>query len=268
MQLIPLKQLKQLASSQKTVSEADATQALYDEFKREYKKTYDFFAKSDATLPAEATFQILLEGWIKEHCPPIELIGKGSSRYAFACGGGKCLKVAYNDAGINQNKAEYENTALPKSLGYAIFARTFDRADDNSSLLTECCSKLTIQEWAKMWRLSGTTFEKAPESYILVIADALHNSKWNPKKAIENLEKPQAEFVERIQIAEDPAMKTLASLFQFYAADESNWEKLMPFDLCTEENWGAAIRFGETVPVILDAGFSSNTFDIEKLMAL
>lgn len=48
---------------------------------------------------------------LSKHCPPIELVGKGSSRTAYACIGGKCLKVAYSDAGVAQNKHEYKTTA-------------------------------------------------------------------------------------------------------------------------------------------------------------
>lgn len=37
---------------------------------------------------------------LKPLCPPIKLIGEGSSRTAFACLGGRCLKVAKTLAGI------------------------------------------------------------------------------------------------------------------------------------------------------------------------
>ena len=43
--------------------------------------------------------------WLKSEylvgkCPPIKLVGDGSSRTAYACLGGKCLKVAKSFAGI------------------------------------------------------------------------------------------------------------------------------------------------------------------------
>ena len=47
----------------------------------------------------EWAYTALREDWLKKHCPPIKYIGKGSSRAAFAMGGGLCLKVACNEAG-------------------------------------------------------------------------------------------------------------------------------------------------------------------------
>lgn len=260
MQLIPLNQLKELAAKGKSLSEAESKRFSYDEFKREYSKTYDFITKSGSEDPEQATYKILLEGWIKDHCPPIELIGEGSSRGAFACGDGKCLKIAMNDAGLKQNESEAKNTMFDSLESYSIFAQTYDKADRCTSLLTECCSKITLKDWQKMWNIDDNTFSQAPESYILVIATTFHDNGNDWDKCIQALEKPQAAFARRIQAAREPAMKTLSSLFKFYSDNESNWENLMPFDLCTEENWGAAIRFGEVVPVIIDAGFSKDTF--------
>lgn len=39
-------------------------------------------------------------------------IDEGSSRAAYACSGGKCLKVAVNKAGIAQNKQEIKNVPV------------------------------------------------------------------------------------------------------------------------------------------------------------
>jgi len=47
---------------------------------------------------------------LKKHCPPIKLVGQGSSRTAYACLGGKCLKVAMSEIGIAQSKQEAKNT--------------------------------------------------------------------------------------------------------------------------------------------------------------
>ena len=267
MQMIPLDQLKSL-SSKKTLLEADSGKFSYDEFKKEYASILHDMQLAGAKFPKEAAFQTIVNGWIKDHCPPIRLIGKGSSRSAFACDDGICLKIAMNDQGVQQNKTEYENTHLEKDeQGDPVFAQSYEKANGYYSILTECCSKITAQQWQKMWAINDNQFAEAPESYLLVIAFALHENQDDWDKAIATLEKPQAEFAEKIKARKTAAMKVLATLFDFYADDKSNWDKLMPFDLCNEVNWGAAIRFGEVVPVILDAGFSSQTFDISKLMA-
>lgn len=91
-------------------------------------------------------------------CPPIEMVGVGSSREAYACFGGRCLKLAINDAGVDQNRQEMENTGPGIFSGdWDCFAQSYTISKDGCLLLTECCSKhegekhlaslLGVQQW-------------------------------------------------------------------------------------------------------------------------
>lgn len=51
----------------------------------------------------------LKRGFLERNCPPIEYVGAGSSRVAYALDGGVCLKIAVSKAGVAQNKNEAEN---------------------------------------------------------------------------------------------------------------------------------------------------------------
>lgn len=77
----------------------------------------------------------------------IKFVGDGSSRSAFACVGGKCLKVAKYESGIAQNKQEEKHTARHWwKRGYDCFAETYGHNEDYALLLAECCSKIKSQE--------------------------------------------------------------------------------------------------------------------------
>ena len=64
-------------------------------------------------------YMMLRDGWIKDHCPPIRYLGEGSSRLALAIDGGKCLKVAINEDGIEQNANEI--AVFEAGKGYLCF---------------------------------------------------------------------------------------------------------------------------------------------------
>lgn len=253
MQFIPLEQLKQLASDS-ILHESDAKSFSYDEFKQEYEKTLDFMKNAGSEEPIEATYKILLYGWLKDHCPPIKLIGQGSSRAAFGCSDGICLKIAINHFGTVQNLNEAINTMDSKTKGYLCFAQTYEKSNDNTSLLTECCSSITPYQWQEMWEIDDNSFVKHPDKYLLVAISKFYECNCNWDECIANLEKPQAMLMQRIKARKSPAMKTLASLFDFYAASKANYDKLSPYELCTANNWGAAIRFGKVAPVVIDSG--------------
>lgn len=82
--------------------------------------------------------------YVKQHlkplCPPIELVGVGSSRAAFALKGGKCLKVAINMHGFSQNETEVEISK--NSEQFSCFTKVYSYDwKTNGSILTECCSE-------------------------------------------------------------------------------------------------------------------------------
>lgn len=102
MQEISFEKLKKLAA--KPISEAEGKQPyaeLFDEVVNVHKTAYRK-AKNSGLSNIDSTRQagFAVKRFIKIHkCPPVEYVGEGSSRIAYALDGGLCLKVAYNEAG-------------------------------------------------------------------------------------------------------------------------------------------------------------------------
>lgn len=261
MQIISLEQLQELAlHSTLHEDENDSIARLYDEFKKEYANIYKQIDAMGSLMPEEASYKIILEGWIKDHCPPIKLIGEGSSRAAFAFIGGRCLKIATNEIGYKQNNSEAKNTMSEENKDYLVFAKTYAKADDGSSLLTECCSPITYDKWNKLWNVVPHKAIDAAD-LILGLLDAFHTSECNWKKCFKLLRDKDPEymqFAEKVKARKTAAMKVVATLLDFYAASPSHWKDLLVSDLYANDNWGAAIRFGEIVPVVIDAGWSED----------
>lgn len=79
--------------------------------------------------------------YFAKHSPPIKFVGQGVGRTVFACNGGKCLKVARDDDGTDQNKADMKHFAM-KNVN--CFTKLFN-ADKKYGLMieVEACAKLT-----------------------------------------------------------------------------------------------------------------------------
>lgn len=117
-QIISLDKLYKLAKL--PVAEAEGSK-FFSKFKTAYTSAQKEFSKSKAGnaasqgLMPDWTYRKLKQTFLKDNCPPIEYIGEGSSRAAYALDGGLCLKIAMSEAGVAQNKAEAKNTEkMPK----------------------------------------------------------------------------------------------------------------------------------------------------------
>lgn len=221
----------------------------------------------------------LKESYLKDKCPPIVLVGVGSSRTAYACLGGKCLKVAMNNAGIAQNKQEWENTAKKHwwTTTYDCFAHTYAANKDFTLLLSECCARIDSQEQlAKAFDISNIIAFNAIVDAIC--KDKKHNassaSTSLKKKAIELKDKYSsfsfseaaevgAKWLERLHQTRyanmTPGQKSFAQLMKFW--QKNGVQKLLPGDVLMHKNWGFAIRNGVIAPVMLDIGLSSKVAD-------
>lgn len=95
----------------------------------------------------ETTSHAFSDSTLRKLCPPIEFVGVGSSRQAYACFGGKCLKLAMTPAGRAQNRAEM-NVAGPHVLkkDYSCFSQVYAIGADGWLLLTECCTHVYDRE--------------------------------------------------------------------------------------------------------------------------
>lgn len=145
MQLVDKKVLEELAKRQAVV---EAEEFSYEYFAELWRKTYDTVAEDFKTEDKRLTRTYrLMKRYLKKSSPPIRFVGEGSSRSAFACDGGKCLKVAMNKKGVLQNSAEVKNCI--QDTRYSCFAEIYGHDQDNFTLLTECCAKITAEQLAK-----------------------------------------------------------------------------------------------------------------------
>ena len=98
MQLVPRQTLLQLMRKPEGIEESERTFS-YSEF---LELTSVLLKDNEGSEdPVWETFNDLDKSWIKENCPPLKYIGEGSTRIAYGINGGKCLKMAMCDEGID-----------------------------------------------------------------------------------------------------------------------------------------------------------------------
>lgn len=107
MQTVDRKTLEQLAKKQAIV---EAEKFSYEDFVRQWRKT---FIETSELLKSEDRSLVrtchLMRRVLKKSSPPIRFAGEGSSRAAYVCDGGRCLKVAKSRKGVMQNRVEAKN---------------------------------------------------------------------------------------------------------------------------------------------------------------
>ncbi len=123
---------------------------------------------------------------LSKHCPPIMLVGKGSSRVAYACIGGKCIKIAVNEAGVAQNKQEYKHTKkhlLKKQ--YDCFVHTYgSNGNDYGIILAECCAPCKKPE-----QLAEALGVSSVDVLRAIVAEVSKAEKYNVAMAATSLKK-------------------------------------------------------------------------------
>lgn len=270
MQEISYEKLKKLAA--KPISEAEGKQPyaeLFDEVVNVHKTAYKKAKEkglSDRDSTQHAGFAI--KRFIKLHkCPPVEYVGEGSSRIAFALDGGLCLKVAYNEAGKAQNKVEFNNCKnLPN-----FFPAMYEASKGFEALLVECCSpcrndSVSVNRVKQAFEIEYDAVIDVTDAIALVLDkaasyapgdfEAIYESMLQDIDAEDFTEKRKEMYRNVIEAMLHPqsiAQKILNSLARWCLA---NVDKIDVVDFGNIENWGFVAREGEMVPVVLDVGFS------------
>ena len=274
MQFLTIEDLKQLAAKSSHINEDDTPVGNGLSFNvvcRKYLDEYqECLAKLSYVSGTDAQRQLAYKrfssNFLSQHCPPIKLVGEGSSRTAYACEGGKCLKIAQSDAGIAQNKHEFKLTYLGEKMQkHRCFAQTYSRSEDYSILLTECCSKISSRsQLAGLLGFSGidvmydflkwAEFDGTFEVHSLV--DLAKNRLQSCKSSRDSRIFAEIEKYAEGLLEESlsPGQTTMLRLFQFWK--ENGTDELLYTDLTWHENWGLAIRDSVISPVVLDAGYS------------
>lgn len=85
-----------------------------------------------------------------------EPIGKGSSRVVYQIDDDLCIKVAFNEKGITQNKQEYET--YMKFRNYDIFTKIYYKDDDFRWLVSERALELQDPDLIKVFGFGENTY--------------------------------------------------------------------------------------------------------------
>lgn len=148
MQMIARDKLLNLLKKPDAITEAEGSFS-YKDF---VSMTHKMLAKSRDDCPEEDVWMQLENGWIKDHCPPIRYLGMGSTRTALAVDGGKCLKVAMNDEGVEQMQNEIE--VLAAGADYVCFPKLYAYDKQKMfSMVTECCCEAKPTDFTKTYGL-------------------------------------------------------------------------------------------------------------------
>lgn len=154
-------------------------------------------------------------------------LSSGSSRLVYETPDKTILKLAKNDKGIAQNKAESNPKMKSKFLNEVL-----DYAKDYSWMETHYLDKITTKQFEKMTGLKFDDFGEA-------IRYGLKNVSGNTDK-----EKPKnLDKVEKCEIYKE--MKKIGDQF-----------KLMPGDLARISSWGTK----DGRPILIDAGLTKDVF--------
>lgn len=256
------KLLKLMKKPEGFLDEAESNNAIsYKEF---LKVSHNALKKARREYDGDVEWFVceeLKKSWIKDHCPPIEYLGEGSTRLAMAIDGGKCLKIASNEEGIEQNENEIQ--AFQLGAEFSCFPKLY--AYDKSSmysLVVDCCCEAKPEDFR---RLYGTSCMLAVGTVQQLVDDGLEVTKTKDyfMKCIEDPELGESDeyecFEERLAFLgkliekKDSEMPWTVMLDLAKFSVEHN-DVMSLYDLESEVNWGMTPRHGELCPVVIDAG--------------
>mgnify|MGYP001434148079 CR=1 FL=1 len=110
-------------------------------------------------------------------------IGSGSCRHVFDLGNGHVIKLAKNEAGIAQNKSEYEISAKDNS---DLFAKVIQPSDEFSLLIMQkadkinnisyVCDYFNVTTKRELFKLKE--LQNIKMNYNLVLGDFYRKSSW------------------------------------------------------------------------------------------
>lgn len=277
MQLVTLEDLEKLAAPLQESDDALAPGMSFKDVCKEYERCKKSIPSSSKANWRRYVYDKLNTSYLRSKCPPIELIGAGSSRVAYACIGGKCLKLAVNDAGAAQSQHEWKYTKKHWwSRGWSCFVQTYGSNKDFGLLMSECCAKVesTKQLVDAFGISSGDVFNAVVKA---VSADQKHDissassslkdmaTDWRHQAKDFSSMSSYAEVAENAAAwldglakngAENQGQKSFLQLVKFWK--KNGVDQLLPGDVKMAENWGFAIRDGKVTPVMLDVGFATD----------
>lgn len=236
----------------------------YREFLSVSHKALKEAQKDDGDDIEFIAYENLRNGWIKSHCPPIRYLGEGSGRLAMAVDGGKCLKVAMNDEGVEQNENEID--VLKAGDGFSCFPALY--AYDKSkkfSLVVDCCTEMKPSDFIKIYGIEcslavGTVQQLVDDGMNVersrkYFKGCIESPELGEEDEWENFDKRLVFLNKLVKLKDSDQMwKSMWDLALFCSSNSM----LGMYDLESAVNWGLAGRDGELVPVVIDAGLGND----------
>ncbi len=184
-----------------------------------------------------------------------ELIGEGSTRKVYAINSQLCVKVAKNEAGICQNKAELKN--FMHSL--KCFPKLDSYDSDYEAIVVQrviACNSLEGAEQmiAKAYGADGKNFlDRLSRMLVWMSEMKLHASDAKQISADKTIDPLWRQLACKIAKPKNAAQKSFAQL-----ADYASWNfrDFLAGDLDDIRNWGIVKNGRSIVPVVLDAGLT------------
>lgn len=256
------KLLKLMRKPDGILDEAESNNVLsYKEF---LKVSHDALKKARKEYGGDAEWfacEQLKNGWIKDHCPPIEYLGEGSTRLAMAIDGGKCLKIATNEEGIEQNENEIQ--VFEAGYGCSCFPKlyAYDKTS-KYSLVVDCCCEAKSEDFRRIY---GIACNLAIGTLQQLVDDNM-NSRATREYFLKCIEDPnlgmndeyecfkeRLRFLDRLLKKKDSEMPwtVMWDLAKFCV---EHVDMISLYDLESEVNWGMTTRHGNLCPVVIDAG--------------
>ena len=217
--------------------------------------------------PIWETYNDLSKSWLKENCPPLKYLGEGSTRIAYGINGGKCLKLATCDEGIDQMQNEiYDFT---EGQEYACFPKLYAYDKEHEfSLVTDCCCEAKPEDFRKIYGIPcelvvGTLAQLCqdnmnPNITVKYFTECIENPELGEQDEYENFQQ-RLDFLNKLVQKKDNDMHW-TSLWDLALYCSGN-SQLGLYDLETVVNWGMTSRYGELCPVVIDAGLTQQGLD-------
>lgn len=196
--------------------------------------------------------------FMKQNLEMVQYVGQGSSRKAFIMVDGRCLKVAFNPAGLAQNKREI-NVCLNDMMKYSIFPEFYGADQTNwLSLNCELCSTAVQKDFVKLF---GAPVSQVMDVVVFMVENNIPSNE--AIRALDHFKKRydslKVNTARKLAESNDEASCALRSLVDFYL-ENGGFDSLLPGDLESVENWGLTLRNDHPVLVVIDAGFDANVY--------
>ena len=185
----------------------------------------------------------------------LELIGEGSTRKVYAINSKLCVKVAKNENGVVQNKAEIKNF----TRGLKCFPKLDSYESNYEAIVVQRvvpCNGMENAEKAiaNALKADGKRFLERLSRMLVWMAQMKLHAKDASQIVIDKSVDPLwRQLASKITKPKNAAQKALAQL-----ADYATWnfEDFLAGDLDDIRNWGLVKNGKSVVPVVLDAGLT------------